>query len=215
MAVEHRTWSLLRTISKIEVKSWSGKHPLQDYGVAMKKAIALSISTFFLGVAMVVAIPSCRKFIRLKRYTANYSASQFQNWDKESLVLNSDGKPFSEFINENDRFVIFFWATWCPYCKEAMGANKILAERNVAIIGLPYDRDAEYFNWFIDRHKLSWDNLLRQTSLGKTSFIQRKGYFYFPLIPSWLLIENGAVSDIFVGNQGKEKVLAYFTEDAL
>ena len=200
---------------KIKVESGSGKHPLPDCGVAMRKSIALSISTFFLGIAVVVAIPSCRKFIQLRRYTANHSASLFQNWGKESLVLNSDGKPFSEFINENDRFVIFFWATWCPYCKESIDANKILAERDVAIIGLPYDRDAEYFNWFIDRNKLGWDNLLRQDSSGKTSFVQRKGHFYVPLIPSWWLIENGTVSDIFVGNKGKEKLLAYFTEESL
>ena len=96
-----------------------------------------------------------------------------------------------------------------------MDANRILAERNIAIIGLPYDRDTEYFNWFIDRHKLSWDNLLRQDSPGKTTFVQRKGHFYVPLIPSWWLIENGTVSDIFVGNKGKEELLVYFTDDLL
>lgn len=178
----------------------------------MRKDIVLSIATFFLGIAVVVAIPSCKKIIRLKRYTVNQSASLFQKWDKKNLVLNSNGKPFSEFINENKCFVVFFWATWCPYCKDTMDANKILAERNIAIIGLPYDYDSEYFNWFVDKHNFGWDNLLRLDSHGKTSFVQRKGHFYVPLIPSWWLIENGTVSEIFVGNQGKEKLLALFTE---
>lgn len=178
-----------------------------------KKAIMLSLSSFLLGMAVVAAIPLCRKFIRLKLYTTRHSAELFQKWDKEKLVLNTSDNPLADFLEENEQFVIFFWATWCPYCKMMMDANDILVERGITIIGLPYDNDAEYFTWFVGKYGIGWDNLLRQEYPEGRSFIQRKADFYIPLIPSWWLIENGKVSNIFVGSRGKEKLLTYFREE--
>lgn len=164
---------------------------------------------FLFGILSVSLYPRLKKKIEISGYTKEKCQKNFQKWNYGDLFLNKDGELLESFMKNNERFVIFFWATWCPFCKPQLEVAKTLTECGIPVIGCPYEKDAEYFDFFIEKKNIEWDNLVQYKDNSK-KFIIRKDEFQATLIPSWWVIENGKVKELFVGTKGSNEIIEYF-----
>lgn len=164
---------------------------------------------FLLGMLSISLYPRLKKKVEISGYTKEKCQKNFRQWNYQELYLDKSGESFDSFIKDNKRFVIFFWATWCPFCKPQFEVTKTLIESGIPVIGCPYEKDAEYFDFFITKKNIEWDNLIQYKDNSK-KFIVRKDEFRAALIPSWWVIENGSVKELFVGTKGSSEMLEYF-----
>ena len=168
-------------------------------------SILLLLLVFVLGVFVVKIVPKVEKFFRVHSYNNKYASERYKKWDKNTIYLES-GETLTEYESNHDEFIIFFWATWCPHCKKILDTMQQLSKKNNCI-GLPYDKDFDYYSCFIQTKNFPFANLVTDLSSdGSFKFIQREGIFYVPLIPSCWVIKNGEVQEIFVAEVGIEEI---------
>ncbi len=176
----------------------------------MKKNIAILVAAVCLALGCVLGyfagtyfLPKIQKDMRNKSYTLESAQKKYSSWEKDRLVVKFDGveKTLSDYENEHQNFAIFFWATWCPYCKDNLDFIKSMAAKS-NIIGMPFDDDSEYFNFYVEKKSLNWGNIVKSVTLdGSVDFVPREDSFDVQLIPSVWIIKNGSVEKIIVGSK--------------
>ena len=64
--------------------------------------------------------------------------------------------------------ILFFWATWCPHCREHLVELNTMAkgfeQKGVKIILVDVGEDLKTVKEFLDRHKIQFEALLDQDS---------------------------------------------------
>ena len=124
--------------------------------------------------------------------TAHFAKAEvpLEATDFEKVILiNSDNKtapPVSYKIQEgSDYKLIYFWATWCPTCKEKMrhGFDEFKLKGQVDVVLIATEKNEELIQNFISREKITeqiyWDS-------AKT--LTRK--LDFDAIPAWYLVHR-------------------------
>lgn len=176
----------------------------------MKKLvlILISISCLIFGYLFGTRLlPKIKKDIRIRNYNLSFAQKKYSNWNKDKLIVNFADKEtlFADYESENDEFAIFFWATWCPFCKAELDLVKDITLK-YNIVGLPFDNDSGYFTYFVNKKNVPWGNIVNGIDgNGELEFIARKNDFDVPLIPSIWIIKDGLVDEIFVGSKRIEE----------
>ncbi len=75
-----------------------------------------------------------------------------------------DGANFDISKYEGRPVLVFFWATWCPYCRDRLPAILDLHDqfhpRGFEIVGISLDRDLKALRQFVRDKKVPWLNLV-------------------------------------------------------
>lgn len=183
----------------------------------MKKYITFALC-FILGISCTVlcmqSYPKIKKNLRKKSYTEKLARNLFSKWDKKNLFLdfdsagleNSSGETLEDFLSQNETAIIYFWATWCPWCRKATDLNESILQKGIPMVALPFDSDKDYFEYYMIKHEVGYKNIFSVDSDGTANFLERKNEFDIPSIPSWWLLKNGEISKIFIGDKGKEEI---------
>jgi len=106
--------------------------------------------------------------------------------------------------------VLNFWATWCPPCIEEMPSLNRLAEqyadKGLQIIGLSVDEDADAYQEFLSRNKISFLTL-RDASRNSSD---RYGTFKLP--ESYIISREGRLLRKVIGaaDWTSQEMLTYF-----
>lgn len=72
------------------------------------------------------------------------------------------GQPVNAETSKNLELVVF-WATWCPTCKEKLTGllPKLNADKNISVITINTDKDADRVKHYIEKEKIAlpvlWD----------------------------------------------------------
>lgn len=160
------------------------------------------VAAFFLLLGIVVSTGAPRaKIEKALRYNRSVAQKLYNGWDKESIFL-PNGRTFAEFERENDSYAIYFWATWCPHCRNAKESIRSFDGSSVPLVGLPFDTDAQKYAEAKAEFEPFWEDI----TLGDGGFVPREGAFDIPSIPSVWFVENGKVRKIFVGESGLSKL---------
>ena len=76
-----------------------------------------------------------------------------QNYD-QTLNLKTN-KKLTEEINEYQ--VFYFWATWCPDCKEKLKSDlSTYQQKNISLATLSIEKDREKIQKFVEKNKLAY-----------------------------------------------------------
>jgi len=74
--------------------------------------------------------------------------------DKETSLSKFRGKPV----------ILFFWTTWCPFCREELKQlnlmHRELSESGVEVLAINVEERAEKVQRFMQRYSFSWKVLL-------------------------------------------------------
>jgi peroxiredoxin len=113
-----------------------------------------------------------------------------------SLRAN-DGQTYTPDYLKGNVVLLFFWATWCPYCRSAVPHMNDLASEysNAAftIIGICGGRDSDAWHNYIEEHRMQWPQYLDQDARMGRLFGARG-------VPNFFLIDkNGYIVDHWVG----------------
>ena len=169
--------------------------------------VLVALVAFLLGVFLA---PSGRftKAVKSKMKNNRFAAQKlYQKWDTGSLSFY-DGGSFDDFRSKNERFAIYFWATWCPHCENIKDTIQELDISKLQLIGMTFDRDKDVFEQYRSETPYFWHDLVK-TSGGNWDFVERAEQYKIPLIPSVWIIERGKVKKVFVGEAGIKKLPAY------
>lgn len=162
---------------------------------------AVAAVFFLLGMLLSPSAPLVRSVRSKFRYTRGVAQRLFRSWDKESLVFAADGKTFESFERENEQFILYFWATWCPYCRDCTDIMQSVAtSAKIPFAALSFDDDKAKFAEYQAENTLYWNNIVQKSADG-WDFVKREKAYNIPLIPSVWLVENGKVKRIFVGSE--------------
>ena len=99
----------------------------------------------------------------------------------------------TQFIN-GKRAIIFFWATWCPHCREALsGLNRDkdkIAQQNIKLVLIDVGEDEDTVKKYLERNKIDFEIFLDQ----KTSLAENYGLIGVPTF--FFVDEKGIVKDV-------------------
>jgi peroxiredoxin len=114
------------------------------------------------------------------------SGSQVFTKEIEGEVLNDLKVIHQQVEKKPGKKLIYFWASWCPDCKDSL-RNKLpeLKKNGIEIITVNLDKDIERAKHFIAEEKLNYP-VVRDDDKKL-----RKGLSVFA-VPSWAVVEvNG------------------------
>ncbi|PIW62910.1 MAG: hypothetical protein COW13_02325, partial [Candidatus Omnitrophica bacterium CG12_big_fil_rev_8_21_14_0_65_50_5] len=90
--------------------------------------------------------------------------------------------------------IIFFWATWCPHCREAMkefnGRKEEFKSRNVEMVLVDVDEDSQKVASHVKRHNIAFDVLFDRDSAVSEEY----GVIGFPTFV--FVDKKGIVKDV-------------------
>jgi len=90
--------------------------------------------------------------------------------------------------------IIFFWATWCPHCREAMkefnGRKEEFKSRNVEMVLVDVDEDPQKVASHVKRHNIAFDVLFDRDSAVSEEY----GVIGFPTFV--FVDKKGIVKDV-------------------
>lgn len=146
------------------------------------------------------------------RYTRASSQKLYDAWDKEQIFLirgnNQTVKSLKAFEQENDTYIIYFWATWCPHCMKIEDEVMALKDASLPLIAMPFEKDSKVYQEYREGKNPFWADLMTLDSAGQLNFCQRKDEFDIPLIPSFWLVKDNKIKKVFIGKKGIKKLKA-------
>ncbi len=103
-----------------------------------------------------------------------------------SLRAN-DGQTYTPAYLKGNVVLLFFWATWCPYCRRAVPHMNDLASEYAnapfTIIGICDGKDADAWHRYIQEHQMQWPQYLDRD-------LTMAHLFYARGVPNFFLIDK-------------------------
>lgn len=119
-------------------------------------------------------------------------AAQSYNKEAQFFKLNGETVSYEELINGSDKTILFFWTTWCYFCrKELTKVNKHpldLGMDGVKIYYVNLGQDFKTVNYSVENLELG-DFIADNIIIDKQSFLARE--FNIIGIPAYIFIEFG------------------------
>lgn len=140
--------------------------------------LALRRITFFLGISL---------FISHFVLAAEPRAMREGEMAPSFKLMNVQGKEIALSDFHNKPVILFFWATWCPYCTAELPYlqkqyNDIKA-RGVEVLAIDINEPQERLEKFLDKHKVTLTVLIDKNNQVATSY-KVMG------IPTYVLIDS-------------------------
>ncbi len=162
------------------------------------------IALFFFLVGLILSPGSTpRKKIEKKlSYSRGRAQRLYNKWNTDELKFLQTGETFSSFANENDLFILYFYATWCPHCENIASAMNELSLSAIPFAAIPFDTDKAVFETETAKNPHYWRDIVRNSKENDWDFLERSGTYNVPLIPSVWILQRGKVVKIFIGEKG-------------
>lgn len=169
--------SLGRTCPPREFRHVYSLNPTRARIARLKIIGLLAAAAFFLAAAP-------RRVMAASRV---YRAPQSPDF---SLTAN-DGQTYTPDYLKGNVVLLYFWATWCPYCRKAVPHMNDLANEyanaSFTIIGICGSKDTETWHNYIQEHHMRWPQYF-DADLSMTHLFQAHG------VPNFFLIDkNGFI----------------------
>ena len=174
-----------------------------------KKAVLFSLCSFiFLILLLTLFLHSIQKN-EVKEPTrtigsVTYGASVGNTIPNDEMtdIINNEKKRMSDFRGK--KVLMFFWASWCPYCKATMDELKEMKEENkdIVIVGVnakDYETNNKDAKDLIKSKKLNFDNFYLTDEMTSAFFLES--------FPTTIFINSeGVVEEGVVGGLTKEMI---------
>ncbi len=170
---------------------------------------------FFLGLLVSPGSIPRRKIVKKLSYTKAAAQRKYDKWDKASLVFFDSGQSLADFESQHDTFILYFWATWCPHCRNIQDKMNLIDEdlnSYLPLVSLSFDTKKEDFDLYSKEYPYTFPVLVERKSYGENSFCLREGNFNIPSIPSAWVIKSGKIQKIFIGEKGADKLYEWLRE---
>ena len=167
-------------------------------------------------------VPLERGTAQLKSSLASRSHQKYLNAKfvgKPAVGIDSvtlDGAPFS-LSDTNGRVVLlFFWASWCPYSRNAFPAIQAIQDRyagrdDFQIIGVSLDRNTDALNDFVGARDIRWVNLYENGKAWSSTSV--KSYEVRAIPSRWVIDRNQLVSGAELSQAAAEDLLSVLLEN--
>jgi cytochrome c biogenesis protein CcmG/thiol:disulfide interchange protein DsbE len=167
-----------------------------------------SVVRFSLLLLLLLAAPACYNTVP---EGINKPAPDFTVKDSDRSVTLSQLRGRTVILN--------FWATWCPPCVQEMPSlvrlQKKLQDKNVTVLAVSVDDDAEAYHKFLTDHKI---DLLTVREGGARSDIGvispvTNSYGTFKLPESYIIDRDGMIRRKFIGavDWNQTEIMEYLT----
>ena len=170
-------------------------HRPRDLGVSNPSSAHVGRLKFFgllAAVAIFLSAGTNRVLVAFQRYGAP-KAPDFS-------IRANDGQTYSLDYLKGNVVLLYFWATWCPYCRRAVPHMNDLANEYAnapfTIISICGSKDTESWHTYINDHRMDWPQYFD---------VNRKMEYLFGArgVPNFFLIDkNGYVVYHQVGWDG-------------
>ncbi len=175
----------------------------------------VAILFFFAGFVSSPGSVPRKKIEKKLMYTRGVAQRLYNKWDKDDLIFAEDEKSFAEFSRENEKFIVYFWATWCPYCRDVTDViTSISTDAEIPLVALTFDDDKKKLADYRSEKGINWRNIVKKSDNG-WEFVKREKQYNIPLIPSVWLVENGKVKRIFVGSDKIKEIPDFLINENL
>lgn len=188
--------AMLTTQNKIEVKNLR-----KIFGRVLP-----AVFFFLLGFVVSNGVPRAKVEKKL-RYNRHAAQKLHDGMDRKSVSL-IDGTTYEDFEKENSLYAIYFWATWCPHCRNVKPFIQAFKDSSVPLAGLTFDTDSRKYDEGILDFEPFWSDFFAVSGGGR-EFVKREGFFNIPSIPSVWIVKDGKVKKIFVGEAQIAKIPEY------
>ncbi len=106
-------------------------------------------------------------------------------------IRANDGQTYSPDYLKGNVVLLYFWATWCPYCRRAVPHMNDLANEyanaSFTIIGICGSKDTDSWHTYINDHRMDWPQYF-DVNLRMAHLFGARG------VPNFFLIDkNGYV----------------------
>lgn len=178
-----------------------------------KKAILFSLCSFiFLILLLILFLHSIQKneithpTRTIGSITYGASVGNIIPDDEMTNITNNEKAKMSDFRGK--KVLMFFWASWCPYCKATMSELKELTKENkdIIIIGVnakDYETNNKDAKTLIKEQKLNFDNFYLTEEMTSAFFLES--------FPTTIFINSdGVVEEGVVGGLTKEMIKERF-----
>ena len=75
-------------------------------------------------------------------------------------IMANDGQTYNPDYLKGNVVLLYFWATWCPYCRKAVPHMNDLANEyanaSFTMIGICGSKDTDSWHTYIDDHRMDW-----------------------------------------------------------
>jgi thiol-disulfide isomerase/thioredoxin len=130
--------------------------------------------------------------------------------------LRLDGSPFRLSEEKGKVVLLFFWASWCPYSRNALPRIQDIYRRyadrdDFEIVGVSLDRDRTVLNDFAVAHDIRWVNLYENGSAWNSAYAHA---YEVKTIPSrWVIDRDLIISGADLGPAETEDLLSVLLEN--
>ena len=116
--------------------------------------------------------------------------------DFKLVTLQAGEKSLSD-LRGGKRAIVFFWATWCPHCREALSkinANRDeITKKGIQIVLVDIGEKAEVVSGYLEKNKIDMDVMLDEKTDVATLF----GIVGVPTF--YLVDKDGTVKNVLHG----------------
>jgi thiol-disulfide isomerase/thioredoxin len=129
--------------------------------------------------------------------------------------ITLEGSAFRLSERRGKVVLLFFWASWCSYSREAIPAIQAVQKRyadrkDFEIIGVSLDRDRGTLERFVAERGINWTNLYDDGKGWNSAYAQS---FQVRAIPSrWIIDRDLAISGAELGQAAVEDSLSVLLE---
>jgi peroxiredoxin len=187
---------------------------------AVITAIALILIGFTGGYLARVPIEGWA--VRLKASVADTSrqrhlTAQFLGKPAVGIAASKlDGTPFRLSDKKGKVVLMFFWASWCQYSRNALPGIQAIYDRyadrdDFEIVGVSLDRDRDALNDFVRSQNIRWVNLYEDGKAWNSDYAK---FHEVKAIPSrWIVGKDQMISGAGLSQAAAEDLLSLLLEN--